>query len=34
MKKKRSPGPRLISDPGPHSAVVKHRNIPPRDLYI
>jgi hypothetical protein len=34
MKKKRSPGFRLISNPGPHDPVVDRHYVPPKDLFI
>ena len=34
MKKKRSPGSRLISNSGPHNPVVNRRNVPAKDLFL
>jgi hypothetical protein len=34
MKKKRSPGSRLISNSGPHNPVVNRHNVPAKDLFL
>lgn len=34
MKKKRSPGSRLISNSGSHNPVLNRRNVPERDLFL
>jgi hypothetical protein len=34
MKKKRSPGSRLISNSGPHNPVVNRHNVPTKDLFL
>jgi hypothetical protein len=34
MKKKRSPGSSLISNPGPHNPVVDRHYVPPKDLFL
>src|ERR1017187_7171513 len=34
MKKKPSPGSRLISNSGPHNPVVNRHNVPAKDLFL